>query len=74
MRTDRELQEMVQSELTLEPGIDIDEVQVEVWDGIVTLTGQVPSRTEIHFAERSVMRVPGVRAVINQLSVAAARR
>jgi osmotically-inducible protein OsmY len=72
MNTDWELREMVQSELALEPGIDIDKVQVEVRDGIVTLTGQVPSLTEIHFAQSCVMRVPGVRAVVNELSVAAA--
>jgi osmotically-inducible protein OsmY len=74
MKTDGALLEMVRAELALEPGIDIGEVQVEVRDGIVTLTGQVPSLTEIHFAGSSVMRVPGVRAVINELSVAAARR
>jgi osmotically-inducible protein OsmY len=73
MKNDRELREIVLSELALEPGIDIAEVQVEVRDGIVVLTGYVPSLTEIHFAESCVMRVPGVRAVVNELSTAVAR-
>jgi osmotically-inducible protein OsmY len=71
MKTDRALLEIVRAKLALEPGIDIGEVEVEVRDGIVLLTGQVPSLTEIHFAESCVMRVPGVRAVVNELSVAA---
>jgi osmotically-inducible protein OsmY len=74
MNTDRALAEVVRSELDLEPGIDSSDVHVEVRDGIVFLTGHVPTVTEIHFAGSCVMRVPGARAVVNELSVGARRR
>jgi osmotically-inducible protein OsmY len=74
MSTGQELMDEVRAKLALEPGIDIDKVQVEIRDGIVFLTGHVPSLTEMHFAESCVMRVQGVHAVVNQLSLAPVRQ
>jgi osmotically-inducible protein OsmY len=69
MMIDSELAARIRAELALEPGISIDEVRIEVEDGIVTLQGQVADRAALHFAESCVMRVEGARAVINELSI-----
>src|SRR5262249_56664805 len=45
------------------------EIGVAVHDGIVTLTGSVPSYTEKRKAERAASRVQGVKAVANDLEV-----
>jgi osmotically-inducible protein OsmY len=67
--TDLELKNNVESELSWEPGIDAAEIGVAVKDGIVTLTGRVPSYWERVEAERAAARVLGVKAIVNELDV-----
>lgn len=69
MNTDRELRHRVQIELAQHPSIDIKCVQVEVHDGVVSLTGTVDSLGTASLASRAVMRVDGAHAVVNELSV-----
>jgi osmotically-inducible protein OsmY len=66
---DLELKKSVESELNWEPSINPAEIGVAAKDGIVTLTGRIPSYWEKVTAERAAMRVAGVKAVVNQLEV-----
>jgi osmotically-inducible protein OsmY len=67
--TDLELKKAVESELNFEPSIDAAEIGVAVKDGIVTLSGRVPSYWEKFEAERAAARVSGVKAVVNEMDV-----
>lgn len=69
MRTDSQLQNDVMAELRWQPGIDAANIGVAVKNGIVTLTGSVPSYTERYNAEEAVKRTYGVTAVVNNIEV-----
>ncbi len=59
----------VKSKILWEPGIDGDGVIVEVDDGIVTLSGTVPSFFQKICIENVVKKMWGVKAVVNEVSV-----
>jgi osmotically-inducible protein OsmY len=67
--TDSELQQDVLRELQWEPSVEAAHIGVSVKNGVVTLTGHVPSYAEKYAAERAANRVYGVRAVANELEV-----
>jgi osmotically-inducible protein OsmY len=67
--TDHELTEHVQQALEWEPGLDAKDIGASVEQGIVTLRGNVSSYVEKVSAERAALRVYGVRAVANDLTV-----
>ena len=67
--TDLELKKNVESELNFEPSINPAEIGVAAKDGIITLTRRVQSYWEKVAAERAAMRVDGVKAVVNELTV-----
>jgi osmotically-inducible protein OsmY len=67
--TDSELQRDVLDELKWEPSVDAAHIGVSVKDGIVTLSGHVPSYAEKYAAERAAKRVHGVKAVANEIEV-----
>src|SRR5690242_7697175 len=69
MKIDTDLQQDVIDELVWEPGIDAAAIGVAVEDGVVTLTGHVPSFAEKWTAEDVARRVAGVRAVANEIAV-----
>ena len=66
---DAHLRRDVEEELEWEPSLHATEIGVAVHDGIVTLTGSVPSYTEKRAAERVAKRVQGVKAVANDIEV-----
>jgi osmotically-inducible protein OsmY len=66
---DLELKKSVESELNFEPSINAAEIGVAVKNGVVTLSGRVPSYWEKVSAERAAARVSGVKAVANELEV-----
>jgi len=66
---DTNLQHQVQKELEWDPSVDSTKVGVAAKDGVVTLTGFVPSFAEKMAAERVAKRVYSVRAVANDLQV-----
>jgi osmotically-inducible protein OsmY len=66
---DLELKRTVESELRWEPSVDAAQIGVAVKDGIVTLSGRIPSYWEKVAAERAAARVSGVKAVVNELEV-----
>lgn len=69
MKTDMELKNDVQDELEFEPSVNAAHVGVSTKDGVVTLTGHVPSYAEKYAAERAAKRVYGVKAVADELDV-----
>jgi osmotically-inducible protein OsmY len=68
--SDHELREAVEQALEWEPIIDAKSIGVATKDGIVTLTGHVPSYAEKRETEKVAGLVRGVRAVACELEVA----
>ena len=64
-----ELQELVQNELLWDPEVTSSSIGVTSKDGVVTLSGFVPSYAERMAAERAALRVYGTRGVANDLTV-----
>jgi osmotically-inducible protein OsmY len=69
MKTDSQLQKDVLRELEWEPRVDHAHIGVAVKDGIVTLSGQVPSYSEKYEAVKAAKRVYGVTAVVDEMEV-----
>ena len=68
-KSDRELQQDVLAELRWEPSVNAAEIGVAVSDGIVTLSGYVPSYAEKMNAEHAAKHVYAVKAVVNKIEV-----
>jgi osmotically-inducible protein OsmY len=71
-KTDHELKTAVVEELAWTPSVNADNVGVSVHEGAVTLSGQVRTYPEKQHAIRAAMRVSGVTAVADELTVASA--
>lgn len=69
MNADKELQRDVLDELQWEPSVNAAHIGIAAKDGVITLTGHVPSYAERHAAEKATKRVFGVKAVANELDV-----
>jgi len=69
MKTNSELQRDVQDEINWAPNITAGEIGVTAKDGVITLTGNVPSYFEKHAAEKVAGRVAGVKAIAEELLV-----
>ena len=70
MKINIQLQSDVRAEMAWDPRVDDKEIRVAAADGVVTLTGSVPSYADKVAAERAAERVLGVKAVANDLAVA----
>ena len=69
VRTDAELAEEIRSDVLLRAlWIVPDSVEVEVDEGVVTLTGRVENRETAEILPRYVQRVPGVVAVRSEVT------
>src|SRR5260221_3436212 len=68
-KTDEQIQRDVLDELKWDARVQPNEIGVAVKDGIVTLTGWVDSFTKKWAAEEAALRVPGVKAVANDIEV-----
>jgi osmotically-inducible protein OsmY len=69
VRTDEDIQRDVLEELKWDIRVRPNEIGVAVKDGIVTLTGWVDSYLKKIAAEENAHRVPGVKAVVNDIEV-----
>ena len=69
MMDDLTLKKEVEAALEWEPSLNAASIGVAVKNGIVTLTGKVSSYMEKMAAARAASRVPGVRAVANDLDI-----
>ena len=67
--TDKDLKQYVQSALDWEPSLDASDIGVSVDEGVTTLRGNVGSYAEKLTAERTALRVYGVKGVANDLAV-----
>lgn len=68
-RSDESIKEDVCERLTQDPVIDATDIDVEVKDGDVTLTGSVAGRIEKSRAEDILVEIRGVKNVVNRLLV-----
>jgi osmotically-inducible protein OsmY len=69
MKTDSELRRDVLRALEWDPSIDARSIGVAAKNGVVTLTGYVPSYSDKWEAERIAKRVAGVTALANDIEV-----
>ena len=69
MKTDSQLQRDVMTELEWEPRIDAAHIGVAAKNGVITLSGSVPSYWEKYEAVEAAKRVNGVKAVIDEIEV-----
>jgi len=69
MKSDIQIHKDVIDELAFDPQIDERDVAVAVSDGIVTLTGAVPSFAQKYALERIVKRIAGVRGIAEEVAV-----
>lgn len=69
MKTDVVLKRDVQEELAWDPSIDAAYINVDVKNGVVTLTGRVNSYPEKQIAETVAKRVAGVQKVKDAIQV-----
>jgi len=71
---DRDVAQWVTTALTDDPRIDVDRIHVTCEDGIVTLSGEVPSLAAHDYADMEAKKIRGVLGVINQIVVGPADR
>jgi osmotically-inducible protein OsmY len=67
---DLDIKTEVKEALEWEPALDARAIDIAVKDGIVSLTGSVPSYPEKHAAEKAAGLIRPVKAVVCELSVA----
>ena len=67
--TDQHLRDSVTGQLAWDPEVDATMIGVSAKDGIVTLSGYVPTYGARLAAERATRKLYGVRAVANELQV-----
>lgn len=72
-RSEERIREDVCDALEAHAHIDASEVEVEISEGIVTLTGSVESRQAKRLAEQAVETVRGVKDIHNQLQIMSAQ-
>lgn len=72
--SDRELRDLVRSQLRAHNGLDADYITVQVDDGNVTLEGRVGTDYERRVAEHVLTDVLGLKSVRNDLVVQAIHR
>jgi osmotically-inducible protein OsmY len=69
MKTDSQLRADVMAELKWDPKVDHSQIGVAAKDGVVTLSGSVPSYAEKIAAEKAARRVIGVKAIAEEIEV-----
>ena len=66
---DKQLRQNVIDELDFEPSIESADIGVAAENGIVPVTGHVPTYTQKLATERAVWRVKGVKAIAQEIQV-----
>jgi len=67
--TDDEIRDAVLANMDEDPWIDPDRIEVDVEDGVVTLTGEVDDFMQARYAWDDAWESAGVRGVVNNLTV-----
>ncbi|HEX5869294.1 MAG TPA: BON domain-containing protein [Longimicrobium sp.] len=73
-RPDEEVRKDVEDALFFDTWVDAESITVEVKEGVVTLTGELPDYQEVRYATDDVWDVDGVRGVHCQLTVNSGKR
>lgn len=68
-RSDLAMKGTVEDELEWTPEVDAARIGIAVNDGTVTLTGEIDTLSERIAARKAVLRVRGVRAVVDEMTV-----
>lgn len=68
-KSDRDLERDVREELAFDPRVDAKPITVSAKDGVVTLSGSVPTYAMKVAAHRDAERVNGVRIVVEHMDV-----
>jgi osmotically-inducible protein OsmY len=68
-KNDRDLEREVREELTFDPRVDAKPIAVSAKDGVVTLSGSVPTFAMKVAAHHDAERVNGVRIVVEHMDV-----
>jgi osmotically-inducible protein OsmY len=66
---DKQIQQAVIDELDWEPSVHAGHIGVTASNGVVTLSGHVPTYWEKRTAERAAQRVKGVKAIVEEIEV-----
>lgn len=69
VKTDSQIQRDVMQELEWDPSVSHAHIGVSVSNGVVSLSGTVPSYSEKSAAERAAQRVADVKAVVEKIDV-----
>jgi len=69
LEDDREIQQAVRQNLFQDNWVDAERIDVQVTDGVVTLTGDVDDFLEARYAWDDAWETSGVRGVVNHLHV-----
>jgi osmotically-inducible protein OsmY len=69
MKSNADLQKDIYEELRWDPRVHEGDIGVSVSDGIITLSGHIPSYAEKWAAEEATKKVAGVTAVANEIEV-----
>ncbi|VVD34379.1 BON domain-containing protein [Paraburkholderia dioscoreae] len=69
MKTDTQLQEEVADELAWDPAVSLTDIELEVKDRVVTLSGHPASYAEKLAAEKAAKRVAGVKSVVVKMDI-----
>ncbi|MBM4254107.1 MAG: BON domain-containing protein [Deltaproteobacteria bacterium] len=69
MKTDNQIRQDILDELGFDPSVASENIAVSVSDGVVTLSGFVPSFADKYSAEKAAFRVAGVKAVAEEIEV-----
>ncbi|MBA4156596.1 MAG: BON domain-containing protein [Gemmatimonadetes bacterium] len=72
--SDDELEQLIRQQLQEYPNLDVGWIEVNVRDGVVTLTGSVGTDSEKQVAEKVVAEVVGVKDFSNQMVVSKLHR
>ncbi|HEY8272338.1 MAG TPA: BON domain-containing protein [Pseudobdellovibrionaceae bacterium] len=68
-RSDERIKEEISEALTRDHEVDASDIEIEVKDGEVTLTGFVPERKMKHSAEDLIEKCMGVKDITNNLRI-----
>ncbi len=71
---DQEIADLISQELTEYPDLDVDDIDIRVEDGFVTLGGRVGTEQELQVVAQVVGDVLGIRTYSNEIIIDEVRR
>ncbi len=72
--TDQQIADAIEDEILVDPAVRLNNIDVKVIDGVVTLSGSVPNLLASERAARLARTVRGTRSVVNTIDVSPAKQ